>query len=287
MTTPSRRSASDKVRADLPLAVAPAISASLGFGRESMFIATLIAARRISSGDISLAEDALRERGIEPMGRSWIEEDKACDILFSADPTIARDALEGMISGADLVVQGEAGRRKRLLVADMDSTMITVECIDELADYAGRKAEVAEITERAMRGEIDFTAALRDRVALLKGLEEAVLDRCHDERGRITPGARALVRTMRREGAYCLLVSGGFSAFADRVAGAIGFDGAVANTLLVEKGRLSGTVGEPIVGAEGKLQALIDAAERSEEHTSELQSLMRISYAVFCLKKQN
>ncbi|HEY9553578.1 phosphoserine phosphatase SerB [Allosphingosinicella sp.] len=226
-----------------------------------MFIATLIAARRISSGDISLAEDALRERGIEPMGRSWIEEDKACDILFSADPTIARDALEGMISGADLVVQGEAGRRKRLLVADMDSTMITVECIDELADYAGRKAEVAEITERAMRGEIDFTAALRDRVALLKGLEEAVLDRCHDERVRITPGARALVRTMRREGAYCLLVSGGFSAFADRVAGAIGFDGAVANTLLVEEGRLSGTVGEPIVGAEGKLQALIDAAE--------------------------
>src|SRR3546814_15112863 len=87
------------------------------------------------------------------MGRSWIEEDKACDILFSADPTIARDALEGMISGADLVVQGEAGRRKRLLVADMDSTMITVECIDELADYAGRKAEVAEITERAMRSE--------------------------------------------------------------------------------------------------------------------------------------
>src|SRR3546814_5340458 len=121
-----------------------------------------------------------------------------------------------------------------------------------------------------MRGEIDFTAALRDRVALLKGLEEAVLDRCHDERVRITPGARALVRTMRREGAYCLLVSGGFSAFADRVAGAIGFDGAVANTLLVEEGRLSGTVGEPIVGAEGK---------RSEEQTSELQSLMRISYA--------
>src|SRR3546814_17975618 len=101
MTTPARRSASDKVRADLPLAVAPAISASLGFGRESMFIATLIAARRISSGDISLAEDALRERGIEPMGRSWIEEDKACDILFPADPTIARDALEGMISRSE------------------------------------------------------------------------------------------------------------------------------------------------------------------------------------------
>src|SRR3546814_4378565 len=100
-----------------------------------MFFATLIAARRISSGDISLAEDALRERGIEPMGRSWIEEDKACDILFSADPTIARDALEGMISGADLVVQGEAGRRKRLLVPDMDSTMIPGECIQRSEEH--------------------------------------------------------------------------------------------------------------------------------------------------------
>jgi phosphoserine phosphatase len=234
-----------------------------------MFIATLIAARRISSGDISLAEDALRERGIEPMGRSWIEEDKACDILFSADPMTARDALEGLVSGADLVVQGEAGRRKRLLVADMDSTMITVECIDELADYAGRKAEVAEVTERAMRGEIDFAAALRERVALLKGLEEAVLDRCHDERVRITPGARALVRTMRREGAYCLLVSGGFSAFADRVAGAIGFDGAVSNALVVEGGRLSGAVGEPVVGAEAKLQALIDTARTRDVELGE------------------
>src|SRR3546814_13117411 len=102
-----------------------------------------------------------------------------------------------------------------------------------------------------MRGEIDFTAALRDRVALLKGLEEAVLDRCHDERVRITPGARALVRTMRREGAYCLLVSGGFSAFAARVAGAIGFDGAVANPLPVEEGALSGTAGKSAVEGKG------------------------------------
>src|SRR3546814_18904771 len=107
-----------------------------------------------------------------------------------------------------------------------------------------------------MRGEIDFTAALRDRVALLKGLEEAVLDRCHDERVRITPGARALVRTMRREGAYCLLVSGGFSAFADRVAGAIGLHGPVAYTLLVEAGRLPGPVGAPLVGGAGEPPAL-------------------------------
>ena len=224
-----------------------------------MFIATLIAAERISSGDISAAEDALRVRGIEPMGRSWIEEDVACDLLFSADPAAAREALQGLVPGADLVVQGEAGRRKRLLVADMDSTMITVECIDELADYAGLKAEVAAVTERAMRGELDFETALRERVALLEGLDEAAIDRCHEERVRITPGAEALVRTMRREGGYCLLVSGGFSRFADRVAGAIGFDRAVSNALLFEQGRLSG-VAEPIVGAKAKRDALVDAA---------------------------
>lgn len=229
-----------------------------------MFIATLIAARRLSSGDISSAEDALREHGIEPMGRSWIESDEACDILFSADPVLAKTALQGLIPGVDLVVQGEAGRRKRLLVADMDSTMITVECIDELADYAGCKAEVAEVTERAMRGEIDFEAALRERVTLLKGLEEAVLDRCHAERVRITPGARALVRTMRREGAYCLLVSGGFSRFADQVASAVGFNLAASNRLLIEEGRLTGLVEEPILGAEGKLEALVNAAARQQ-----------------------
>jgi phosphoserine phosphatase len=145
----------------------------------------------------------------------------------------------------------------------MDSTMITVECIDELADYAGIKAEVAEVTERAMRGEIDFEGALRSRVALLKGLEETAIDLCRAERVRITPGAGPLVRTMRKAGAYCLLVSGGFTRFAEPVAAEIGFDRAIANSLEVESGRLTGTVGLPIVGAEAKKRALIDtAAER-------------------------
>ncbi len=211
----------------------------------------------------------MRGHGIEPMGRSWIEADEACDILFSADPIVAKTALEGLLPGVDLVVQGEAGRRKHLLVADMDSTMITVECIDELADYAGRKAEVAEVTERAMRGEIDFAASLRERVALLTGLEDAVLDRCHAERVQLTPGARPLVRTMRREGAYCLLVSGGFSRFADPVASAIGFDRAASNELLIEEGRLSGLVEEPILGAEGKREALVDAALQQQVDLSD------------------
>jgi phosphoserine phosphatase len=224
-----------------------------------MFIATLIAKERLSSGDISAAADALADSGIEPYGRSWIEDDKACDLLFSADPAPARAALEGLLAGVDVVVQGEAGRRRRLLVADMDSTMIAVECIDELADYAGLKAEVAAVTERAMRGEIEFETALRERVALLRGLREAVIDRCREERVRLTPGAVALVRTMKRAGAFTILVSGGFTRFAEPIGAEIGFDRVVANRLRVEDGKLTGEVERPILGAEGKRMALVDA----------------------------
>ena len=228
-----------------------------------MFIATLIAARRLSSGDISAAEDALEEAGVHHVGRSWIEPETSCDLLIAAMPGAARRALEGLIAGVDVIVQGEAGRRKRLLVADMDSTMITVECIDELADYAGLKAEVAAVTERAMRGELIFEQALDERVALLKGLDEAVLARCHDERVRVTPGAKALVRTMRRDGAECLLVSGGFTHFADKVAATIGFSRAISNRLGLADGRLDGSVARPIVGAEAKKQALLEAVAAS------------------------
>jgi phosphoserine phosphatase len=238
-----------------------------------VFIATLIAKERLPSGDISLAEDRLAAADGYPMGRSWVEEDKACDLLFSSAPQLAREALEGLIPGVDVVVQGEAGRRRKLLVADMDSTMITVECIDELADYAGRRDEVAAITERAMQGELAFPEALRERVALLEGLDESVIDRCYEERVRITPGAEALVRTMRARGAYCLLVSGGFSSFADRVAESIGFNRAVSNELGIEAGRLSGLVGDPILDADGKRQALVDAAASNEVELADSLSL--------------
>lgn len=257
---PPARSANAKASADLPAAVGPAISASFGKEGERMFIATLIAKERLLSGEISAAEDRLRAAGIEPMGRSWIDEDIACDILFSASPLTARKALEGVAPGVDLVVQGEAGRRKRLLVADMDSTMIGVECIDELADYAGIKAEISAVTERAMRGDIDFETALTERVALLKDLDAATIDRCHEERVRPTPGAIPLVRTMKREGARTVLVSGGFTHFADKVAETIGFDHVIANSLDVEDGRIRGTVGRPIVGPYAKRDALLDAA---------------------------
>jgi phosphoserine phosphatase len=228
-----------------------------------MFIATLIAKDRLADGDISAAADALAAAGMAPYGRSWIEADKACDLLFSADPALARAALEGLLPAVDTIVQGEAARRRRLLVADMDSTMIGVECIDELADYAGLKAQVAAVTERAMKGEIGFEAALAERVALLAGLDEAAIDRCREERVRMTPGARTLVRTMKREGAFTILVSGGFTRFADPVGAELGFDRVVANRLGLVGGKLDGTVVPPVLGAEGKRLALLDAvAER-------------------------
>jgi phosphoserine phosphatase len=222
-----------------------------------MFIATLIAKERLSRGDISAAADAVGGAA----GLEWVEPERACDLLLGPAPGGARTALEGLLPGVDVVVQPREGRRRRLLVADMDSTMITVECIDELADYAGMKAEVAAVTERAMRGELDFEGALDARVALLKGLDAVMIDRCHEERVRLTPGARTLVRTMRARGAYCLLVSGGFSLFAGRVAAAIGFDAVRSNDLHVADGVITGTVGRPILGAEGKRLTLLETAE--------------------------
>ena len=159
-------------------------------------------------------------------------------------------------AAVDYCVQPEQGRRKRLFLADMDSTIIGCECLDELADYAGVKAEVAEVTERAMRGEIAFEAALRERVARLKGLPQEVLRRCYDERVRLNPGARVLVRTMAAHGVCCVLVSGGFEAFSGLVAQAAGFAVHHANRLRVEQGRLTGAVEEPVLGREAKLQAL-------------------------------
>lgn len=162
--------------------------------------------------------------------------------------------------GVDICVQPVAHRRKRLLVADMDSTIINVECIDELADFAGVKDQVSAITERAMRGELDFEAALRERVAMLKGLPVADLQRAYDDRVRLNPGARTLVRTMTAHGAKAFLVSGGFSFFTNRVAQAAGFDANRANTLIEAGDRLEGLVGDPILGKEAKLAALNEEA---------------------------
>ena len=159
---------------------------------------------------------------------------------------------------ADWSVTPAAGRKKRLLISDMDSTIIGQECVDELADFAGLKAEVSAITERAMRGELDFAGALTQRVAMLKGLALSALERCHTERVRLNPGARELVATMKAHGARAVLVSGGFRYFTSRVAKMAGFDTDRANTLLDDGTTLTGAVGQPILGREAKLAALLE-----------------------------
>jgi phosphoserine phosphatase len=170
----------------------------------------------------------------------------------------ARRGLER--AGVDFCVQPAEGRLKRLLVADMDSTIIGCECLDEIADYAGLKAEISAVTARAMAGEIPFEEALRARVALLAGLEIGALQRTFDERVRLNPGAATLARTMTALGARCVLVSGGFDFFTSRVAVAAGFSDNRANRLIDDGAHLTGEVAEPILGREAKLEALTQAA---------------------------
>jgi phosphoserine phosphatase len=232
-----------------------------------MLLATLIAAGALSPGDIATASDALRGAGGEPRAAAWLDAGDACDLTVTGlSQSVARAALEAALTAVDVVVQPvAASRRKRLLIADMDSTMIQCECIDELADYAGLKPQVAAITEAAMRGELDFAAALDARVALLKGMDAAVIDRCRAERVRLMPGAKLLVATMAASGARTILVSGGFTAFAGPVGAELGFDRIVANRLLVENGRLTGTVARPIIDAETKRGELDGAGVAVED----------------------
>ncbi|WP_458760095.1 phosphoserine phosphatase SerB [Afipia sp. TerB] len=213
----------------------------------------------------STAIEAARTALPSPEQAEWLFEGTAADIRFSSTEdartisTRLREAMDGI--RVDIVVQPRIDRRKRLLLADMDSTMIGQECIDELAAFAGLKDHVAAITERAMRGEIAFEPALRERVALLKNLPVTVIDEVLAKHITLTPGAIQLVRTMRAHGAYTCLVSGGFTAFTNRIAEMIGFQENRANTLLVEDGKLTGEVAEPIVGREAKLATLVDLRE--------------------------
>lgn len=183
-------------------------------------------------------------------------------ILEADDPQSVKAALALTLADLplDWCLQPTEGRRKRLLIADMDSTIINVECLDELADFAGLKAEISAITERAMRGELEFEGALRERVAMLRGLPVTALQRAYDERVRLNPGARTLVRTMAANGARCVLVSGGFSFFTSRVAQAALFHSHRANELIEADGALTGQVVEPILGRDAKLAALREEA---------------------------
>lgn len=193
----------------------------------------------------------------------WLEPGVAAEFPLETMPLNRWEVWEGLQGlRVDLVVQPAEGRRKRVLLADMDSTMIRQECIDELADEAGVGARVAEITKAAMNGELDFEGALRERVGLLKGLPVAVIDRVIRDRITLMPGGPALVATMKANGAYAALVSGGFTAFTSRIAAVLGFDENRANTLNSNGDLLDGTVAEPILGRQAKVDALLDITER-------------------------
>lgn len=208
----------------------------------------------------------MASRALKATGTRWLADEIACDLVLpagSADVGVERDLRSKLAAQrVDLVVQPAQGRVKRLLLADMDSTMIDQECIDELADEVGLKDHVAAITARSMNGEIAFEPALRERVALLKGLEVSVIDRITANRLTLASGGRELVATMRRHGAWTALVSGGFTACTSRIAERLGFDEDRANLLLEQDGRLTGEVAEPILGREAKATALLEIATR-------------------------
>ena len=220
-----------------------------------MFIATLLTDPNAPSLEPSLVETLRNAWGGDEI--RWLSPAEAAEFAVAALPSNQWDVWGDLQKlGVDLVVQPAEGRRKRMLLADMDSTMIQQECIDELADEAGVGDRVKDITARAMNGELDFEGALTERVGLLAGLDEAVIDKVLQDRITLMPGGKALVATMRAQGGFAALVSGGFTAFTARVAALLGFDENRANTLLAENGKLTGDVLRPILGRQAKVDAL-------------------------------
>jgi phosphoserine phosphatase len=243
-------------------------------------ILTLVAGvgARIEDSILDRARAALAEYGSAPAPPDvplWLAPGRALDLpCADIDAAAGERALRAALANApyDFVIQPAADRRKRLLIADMDSTIVTIETLDELAAFAGLKEEVAAITERSMRGDIDFVQALIERVAMLKGLSAQALD-WTAERTTLDPGARALVATMRAEGAFTALVSGGFRFFTERVRQTVGFDYDEANSLEIADGRLTGRVVPPIVNRDGKLEALL---RLGREHGVALQATLAV-----------
>ncbi len=226
-----------------------------------MYVATMLShpARRMLD---AAAVESLRDAWGGGEAR-WLAPGEAAEFDLEIMPENRWQVWEDLQEiGLDLAVQPARGRRKKMLLADMDSTMIRQECIDELAEAAGVGTQVKEITARAMNGELDFEGALRERVRLMAGLDARLIDEVLESRITLAPGALKLVATMRSAGAYTVLVSGGFTAFAVPVAARLGFDEVRANELLSQDGKLTGAVGEPILGRAAKVQALEEIAER-------------------------
>ncbi len=226
-----------------------------------MYVATLLTAPSARNLDAALLDSLRNAWGGGDV--QWLAADEAAEFSLPALPDNQWDVwadLQGM--GVDLVIQPTEGRKKKMLLADMDSTMIQQECIDELAEEAGVGAYVKDITARAMNGELDFDGALTERVALLKDLPENVIDTVVANRITLMPGGKTLLATMKANGGYAALVSGGFTAFTSRVSKLLGFDENRANTLLIADGKLTGGVGLPILGREAKIEALEQISER-------------------------
>ncbi|WP_164660714.1 phosphoserine phosphatase SerB [Tropicibacter sp. Alg240-R139] len=220
-----------------------------------MFVATLLTNPSQPNLDPALVESLRNAWG--GGDAQWLSPDEVAEFTLSTLPDNQWDVWADLQkTGMDLVVQPVEGRRKKMLLADMDSTMIQQECIDELAEVAGVGARVKEITARAMNGELDFEGALTERVGLLKGLDEGVIQQVLEERITLMPGGKALLATMKANGGYAALVSGGFTAFTSSVAATLGFDENRANTLLVADGKLTGEAGRPILGKQAKVEAL-------------------------------
>ena len=250
----------ESATADLPLAVGPAIIMMLFME----FVVTLITKPTDSARIVaeSMAE-ALLAQGIAVEKTHSINH-------WASDVYVQHDALETLNAfvqktaneQCDAIVQAVARRRKKLLIADMESTIITCECLDELAELVGIKDKIAGITARAMNGEIKFEEALRERVGLLKDLPESALQRVYDEKVRLMPGAKELLTALKRQGVYTMLVSGGFDFYTSRIAALLGFDEHRSNRLEIKDGKLTGKVIEPILGREAKLRALLEGCSK-------------------------
>ncbi len=268
MMTPLIFSAKERANADLPLAVAP--TTIFIFGMLLMeFVVTLLAdVKRVPLTEVFVQSMvlSLASQQVVVQKTQMLKEGVACNIFTQYSKLQTLNSIAQAIlqdQPYDGIVQEEfPSNHKKLLISDMDSTMITVECIDELADFVGKKAEVSKVTERAMNGELDFEAALTERVALLKGLPEEALQECYDERVKMMAGAKELLDSFKKKGGYTVLVSGGFTFFTSRVRGELGFDADFANELEVRDGRLTGKVILPILGKEAKLKTLHDSCKK-------------------------
>lgn len=240
-------------------------------------VVTLIAAASFALDDevVAAARASLSALGAHTGKPDWLAPGRACDIASEGlAPEQAEAAVRHALGGlpVDVIAQAPGNRKKRLLIADMESTIIQQEMLDELGDCVGLKDHIADITARAMNGEIDFKGAVRERVALLKGLKDSVIDEVW-QRATLMPGAKALVATMRANGATCVLVSGGFRCFTERVRSWVGFDDDRGNVLEVVDGTMTGAVVEPILDKDSKLQALLSYAGERHIPTPETMAV--------------